>query len=167
MNPARLSELASRRDTDVQNAITEMVLDPPNSILREMRFYLSRRVDSRRIENISEKVIVLNVRNHGITALICPEIEFLSGAKLKFEVEMESTQVGWKVKSFEFHLSLPESTVKMIQFHMMGKEPINSLDVPRCHLHIGTSKTHLPFPFMDPRLILYLICDHLERDSEL
>ena len=35
---------------------------------------------------------------------------------------------------------------------------------PRCHMHIGNSQAHVPFPAMDPRLILYLICEHIEPD---
>src|SRR5207248_9864326 len=34
-----------------------------------------------------------------------------------------------------------------------GADP---LAVPRCHMHIGDSKAPVPFPLMDPRLILHL-----------
>jgi len=57
-----------------------------------------------------------------------------------------------------------ERQVKMLRIHLNGEPWYDPLTVPRCHLHIGDSRAHIPFPVTNPRLILHLLCEHIEPD---
>jgi hypothetical protein len=52
----------------------------------------------------------------------------------------------------------------MVRIHLNPATLHDPLRVPRCHLHVGDSQAHIPFPIMNPRLILSLICEHIEPD---
>ena len=100
-----------------------------------------------------------------LNQLDCPKAEFSSGARLGFRVELEATQRGWLVRRFRFHLHLPPArSIDMVRIHLNSEASHDPLVVPRCHAHIGRSLAHIPFPIMDPRLILHLICERLEPD---
>jgi hypothetical protein len=52
----------------------------------------------------------------------------------------------------------------MVRSHLNEISSHDPLAIPRCHMHIADSEAHVPFPVMNPRLILYLICEHIEPD---
>jgi hypothetical protein len=55
----------------------------------------------------------------------------------------------------------------MIRIHLNREGGHDPLNVPQCHFHIGDSKAHVPFPIMSPRLMVHLICEHIEPDLGL
>ena len=98
---------------------------------------------------------------------MCEDVEFRSDSRLSFNIQMEQEQAGWLVRRFRFRLHLAGRSINKIQIHLnqeIGHDPLN---VPRCHFHIGDSKAHIPFPMMSPRLMLHLICEHIETDVGL
>jgi hypothetical protein len=100
-----------------------------------------------------------------LTELACPETEFSSGARLTFNIQFEQTQRGWLVRRFRFHVRLPQPRrIKMVRIHLNPETWHDPLVVPRCNINIGDSKAHVPFPVMDPRLILHRMCEHVEPD---
>jgi hypothetical protein len=52
----------------------------------------------------------------------------------------------------------------MVRIHLNPQSVRDPLRVPRCHLHIGASHAHVPFPIMPPLLMLDFICTDLEAD---
>ncbi len=101
----------------------------------------------------------------GLNELACDDAKFSSGARLQFNIQLEQEQRGWLVRRFRFHLHLPQTrSIKMVRIHLNPETWHDPVAVPRCHMHIGNSQAHVPFPVMDPRLILHLICEHLEPD---
>jgi hypothetical protein len=165
MNDEILSQLARERESEIQDALSSMRLDPPDRLLRELRYYISRQVDYKRLRHTEEKIIQLAVIEGGITELTCPEAKFSSGTKLEFQIQLESAQGGWLVRCFRFHVSLAESrpVIEMVRIHLNREASRDPLEIPRCHLHIDNSRAHIPFPIMDPRLILHFICEYLMR----
>jgi hypothetical protein len=141
-----------------------MPLDPPHILGRQLRDYLSRQVDRGRIRHANEKIPQLNRLPESLSELACPGLEFLSGARLEFKIRLERDQRGWLVTQFQFHVRLPQPCAfGMLRIHLNPGASHDPLTVPRCHMHIGDSRAHVPFPIMHPRLILYLICEHIER----
>jgi hypothetical protein len=77
---------------------------------------------------------------------------------------LDREQRGWRVMLFEFHLRLPsERNINMVRIELNSQASYDPL-IPRCHLHVGGSQAHIPFPIMNPRLILSLVCEHIEPD---
>lgn len=69
------------------------------------------------------------------------------------------------MREFEFHIYLPDTRrVKMVRIHLNATASHDPLKVARCHMHIDDGDAHVPFPVLNPRLILHLICEHLEPD---
>jgi hypothetical protein len=95
----------------------------------------------------------------------CSAVEFISGSTLTFKIRLEQDLAGWVVKQFQFHVKLAQPRrVKMVRIHL---NPVAARDprvVPRCHLHIDNSSPHVPFPIINPRLILHFVCEHIEPD---
>ncbi|MEK7753768.1 MAG: hypothetical protein AAB654_17735 [Acidobacteriota bacterium] len=72
---------------------------------------------------------------------------------------------GAGLKQFQFRVFLPGAcSVRKLRIHLNPGDSHRPLTVPRCHMHIGDSRAHVPFPIIHPRLILYLICEHVEKD---
>jgi hypothetical protein len=160
-----LLRLAREREDKAEGALTEMLLEPPDRLRRQLRDYLSRQVDHGRMKRADERIVQLVELLGGDKALACRKAEFSSGARLEFRIQLEATQPGWLVKQFHFHLHLPRArSINTVRIHLKPKAWHDPLEIPRCHMHIGNSRAHIPFPIMDPRLILYLICKHLEPD---
>lgn len=160
-----LLRLARERETKADGALAEMLLEPPNQLLRHLRAYLARQVDHGRMKRTDEKILQLAAVQGGLNKLACPKAEFSSGAWLEFSLELEETQRGWLVKEFSFHLRLPRTrSINVVRIDLNAEPSRDPLDVPRCHMHIGDSQAHVPFPIMDPRLILHLICEDVEPD---
>jgi hypothetical protein len=160
-----LLRLAQDRETKAEAALAEMLLEPPDRLRRQLRAYLFRNVDYGRMKRTGENVPQLTTVQAGINELACPEAEFPSGARLEFRIQLEEEQRGWLVKRFRFHLRLPRSRgLNMIRIHLNAEPSRDQLAVPRCHMHISGSRAHVPFPIMDPRLILDLIFELVEPD---
>jgi hypothetical protein len=165
VNTETLLKLAREREDKVQGALTEMLLEPPDQLLRELRYYLVRQVDHDRAKHTNEKIIQLALCQEGLNELACLEAKFSSGALLKFRIQLEKTQCGWLVKRFQFHIRFKRTCrIDKIQIHLNQEASRDPLEIPRCHVHIGDSRAHIPFPIMDPRLILHLICECIEPD---
>lgn len=160
-----LLRLAREREATTETALGEMVLERPDHLVRQMRAYLSRQVDHGRIRRTNEKIPRLATVQDGLNELTCPGLEFLSGARLEFKMRLENDQQRWLMKQFRFHVFLPGARgVRSVRVHLNPGAWHDPLTVPRCHLHIGDSRAHVPFPIIHPRLILHLICEHIEPD---
>jgi len=161
----QLKGLAQGREDKADSHLSEMCLISPDRLMRELRAYLARQAELGRIRRSNERAIQINKPGGGIDELFCPEMEFKSGAILEFRIRGVTTQPGWMVKQFKFHLRLPgERVIDMVRIHLNAARSHEPLRVPRCHLHIGRSEAHVPFPVMHPLLILQLLCEHLESD---
>lgn len=148
-----------------RNFLADVLLEPPDLVRRQIRTYLSRQVDLRRMKRPDEKIPQLTTVQAGLNELKCPAAEFLSGARLEFDIQLEEQQGNWRVKRFRFHLFLPQKRkVDMVRVHLNADEWHAPLVVPRCHMHVGSSNAHIPFPVMDPRLIVHLFCEQVEPD---
>ncbi|MCX6636962.1 MAG: hypothetical protein NT090_18050 [Acidobacteria bacterium] len=80
-------------------------------------------------------------------------------------MRLDEDQRGWLLKQFQFHVFLPGArSVQMVRIHLNSEAWHDPLAVPHCHLHIGGSHAHVPFPIIHPQLILYLICEHIDPD---
>ncbi|MDP2999841.1 MAG: hypothetical protein Q8N47_20300 [Bryobacterales bacterium] len=159
-----LLQLARERETETQDALARMLLDPPHILGRQLRDYLSRQVDRGRIRHANEKVLQLNTLPDSLSKLACSGLAFSSGARLKFEIQIQKDQRGCFLRQFQFRLHSPNRpAVEMVRIELEPETQRDPLVVPRCHLHIGGRAAHVPFPIMHPVLILYLICEHIER----
>lgn len=140
-------------------------MEPPNLLGRQLRTYLSRQVDHGRMKRTDERIPRLEALEEGVNELACPKAEFSSDARLEFRIQFEATQRGWLMRRFQFHLHLePGRRINMVRIHLNADASHDPLVVPRCHMHVGNGEPHIPFPIMDPRLILCFICEHLEPD---
>jgi hypothetical protein len=160
-----LLQLAREREHKAEGALTEMLLEPPDRLRRQLRDYLSRQVDHGRMKRTDEKIPQLAQIQGDLSELACPEAKFSSGARFEFRIQLEATQRGWFMKQFHFHLRFPRArSINMVRIHLKAEGWHDPLVIPRCHMHIGNSRAHIPFPIMDPRLILHLICECIEPD---
>ena len=154
-----LLQLARDRETRTEGALDEMLREPPDRLLRQLRAYLARQVDRGRMKRTDEKIPHITTVTGGLNELACPEVQFSSGARLNFNIQLQQEQGGWLIRRFRFHVHLPKSrSIKMVRIHLNGDQWHDPLVVPRCHMHIDRSNAHVPFPVMDPRLILDFIC---------
>ncbi len=164
-----LKRLARDREQACEDAIAAIQVDATGQLLRQLRAYLSRQEDYKRIKGPIGDVIKLDRSEGGAEELECKSVEFESESRLEFQIRMEPKQPGWRIKQFRFHLHLPGSSgVTMVRVHLNPQSTHNSLEVPRCHLHIGRGgdhgQAHIPFPVMSPLLMLHLICEVIEPD---
>jgi hypothetical protein len=164
-----LQRLALVREETFESALSELDLEPPPFLLRQMRAYLADQEDHGKIKRFEEKSIQLKQQKGGIEELECHMVQFTSGSSLDFNIRMERKQIGWRFTQFKFHLHLTrERKIGMVRLHLNAKRTRDALIVPRCHLHIGGGKrAHVPFPIMSPRLTLQLVCDVIEPDVGL
>jgi hypothetical protein len=109
----------------------------------------------------------LETRPEKVQELVCEGIEFRSDSRLSFKVEMGREHTGWLIKRFKFDLHVAGRSINMVRVHLRPSTGHDPLKVPRCHFHIGDSEAHIPFPMMSPRLILHLLCEHIEPDLGL
>lgn len=160
-----LLHLARDRDSQMEAALGAMLIESPALLGRQLRQDLSRQIDSGRIKRTEDRVPQLATLEGGLNELKCPGADFVDGGRLLFDIQLERSQRGWLVKRFRFHLHLPPSrTIGMVRIHLNPGPLHDPIRIPRCHLHVGDSQAHIPFPIMHPRLVLSLICEHIEPD---
>ena len=158
-----LLRLALEREQKAEFALTEMLLEGPHLVRRRLRAYLFRQVDFRRIARPDEGIPQLRAVSGVLEELACSGVEFASGARLEFAIQFEKQPRGWLVTRVRFGVRLPPArTINMIRIHLNLDASRDPLAVPRCHMHIDRSQAHIPFPIMDPLLILHLICEGFE-----
>jgi len=156
--------LAREREGVSEANLANMWLDHPSKLRLQLRSDLARQVDLGRLKHSDDRVVNLNSLANGCQELVCPAIEFQSDSMLNFKIELEVLQKGWLVRRFQFHLQLSGRSIQMVRIHLNHKIGHDPLRIPRCHFHIGDSKAHIPFPIMSPRLMVNLICEHIEPD---
>lgn len=149
----------------METALGAMLIESPALFGRHLRQDLSRQIDSGRMKRTDDRIPQLAAVPGGLNELECPGAEFADGGRLLFNIQLEESQRGWLIKRFRFHLHLPPSrNIKMVRIHLNPETWHDPVRIPRCHLHVGDSSAHIPFPIMNPRLILSLICEHIEPD---
>ena len=149
----------------MEAALGAMLIESPALLGRELRQDLLRQFDHGRMKDTHGRVPELATLAGGINELKCEGAEFFSGARLSFELQLNREQRGWRVISFEFHLRLASGrNINMFRIELNSEASRDPVRIPRCHLHVGDSGAHVPFPIMHPRLILSLICEHIEPD---
>lgn len=161
-----LIALAHDRENASEAILAQMTVDNPGTLLRQLRRYLAEQANC---GNLKRTYDAPRLESHegGLQELVCEAVEFRSDSSLNFNVLLDREQAGWLVKRFEFHLHFARRSIDMVRIHLnqdRGRDPLN---VPRCHFHIGDSNAHIPFPIMSPRLMLHLICEHIEADVGL
>lgn len=160
---AELEALAHDREDAAEAILAQMTVDNPGTLLRQLRHYLAEQANRGRL-NRTYDVPRLDALEDGLQELVCEDVEFRSDSSLNFNVLLEREQAGWLVKRFEFHLHFARRSINMVRIHLNQDRGRDPLTVPRCHFHIGDSNAHIPFPIMSPRLMLHLICEHIEAD---
>lgn len=161
-----LEALARHREEAYQSSLSEMLLDHPAKLRRQLRSYLAEQTDHGRLKHSYDAPRLATLEG-GLQELACDEVEFRSDSKLSFHIQMESEQRGWLVKRFKFHLHLVGRRINMVRIHLNQAGGRDPLIVPRCHFHLADSQAHIPFPIMSPRLMLHLLCEHIEPDLGL
>ena len=167
-----LRALARDRENAHEALLAQILVDHPATLLRQLRHYLAEQANRGKLKHTYDHSPRLETREGGLQELVCEDVEFRSDSSLNFNVLLGWQQAGWLIKRFEFHLHFAGRSIKMVRIHLIQDRLIQDrghdpLDVPRCHFHIGDSRAHIPFPIMSPRLILHLICEHIEADVGL
>jgi hypothetical protein len=161
-----LIALAHDRENASEAILAQMMVDHPATLLRQLRHYLAEQANCGKL-NQTYDAPRLESHEGGLQELVCEDVEFRSDSSLNFNVLLEREQAGWLVKRFEFHLHFARRSINMVRIHLNQDRGRDPLTVPRCHFHIGDSNAHIPFPIMSPRLMLHLICEHIEADVGL
>jgi len=163
-----LKQLARSREEIFERDLAQMDLESPDLLMRKLRHYLAIQVDRRRLKSSNDHMVRLETVAGGDKELVCPGVKFLSDAQLNFKVHLQPRQPSYVVRQFQFHLRLSGGrNINMVRIHLNDGAAHEPERVPRCHLHIGDSRAHVPFPIMNPLLTLYLICEHIEPDFGL
>ena len=162
-----LRSLARDRENECQSRISQMVLEHPGTLRKQLRHYLAEQTGRGLLKKTYENVPRLNTIDERLHELVCDEVEFRSDSKLSFKIKLEHEQRGWLVKQFKFELLLAGRSVNRVSIHLNPEGGYDPLRVPRCHFHIGNGEAHIPFPVMSPRLMLHLLCEHIESDTGL
>jgi hypothetical protein len=161
-----LKALARDRENAYHSSLTQMMVDHPGALRRQLRHYLAEQADYGKLKQTYDHVPRLESQAGGLQELVCEEVEFWSDSST-FNVQMEQERTGWLIKRFRFHLHLSRRSINMIRIHLNLEPGHDPLNVPRCHFHIGDCKAHIPFPAMSPRLLLHLLCEQIEPDLGL
>src|SRR6266849_9464551 len=98
-----LLRLAREREAETNAALVQMLLEPPDRLRRQLRAYLARQADRGQMKRTNEKIPKIATVQEGLNELACPELEFSSGARLRFDIQVEQEQRGWLVRRFRFH----------------------------------------------------------------
>ncbi len=162
-----LLAMARERESASETSLASMFLEHPSKLRLQLRSDLARQVDLNRLKHSDDQVVKLNSPTSGLQELVCPKVEFRSDSRLNFKIELERLQQGWLVKRFQFHLHLTGRSIQMVRIHLNHKVGHDPVRIPRCHFHIGDSKAHIPFPIMSPRLMVHIVCEHIEPDLGL
>jgi hypothetical protein len=162
-----LKALAHDRENASEAILAQMTVDNPGTLLRQLRHYLAEQANRGKLKRTYDAPRLDNTREKGLQELVCEEVEFRSDSSLTFSVLLEPERTGWLVKRFDFHLHFVGRSINMVRIELLQDRGHDPLNVPRCHFHIGDSNAHIPFPIMSPRLMLHLICEHIELDVGL
>ena len=155
--------LAAARELDarVERDIAEMNLPAPKACFQEIRAYLQRMTDQRRITHPrikdraegSNSVILVGPSNQ--KGPDGSALEFSSGAQLSFGIKLRHEQGLTRLLAYRFHLLLPAGGVKFMRIDLNQVTKGNdALQVPRSHIHVGFEHVHIPFPVLRPLEIL-------------
>lgn len=158
-----LIKLARAGEDRFDASLAQIEIESPSRLCRELRFYMAE-LANRRILKRSDDAPQLKTISDLAQQITCPKAEFTSGATLMFEIELQKDQGNWSVRHCQFDLRLFGRKVEMASVHLRPEATHEPHRVPRCHLHVRPSHVHIPFPATDPRLILYLMCEHVEPD---
>jgi hypothetical protein len=161
-----LELLARDREDAFESSLSRMVQDHPGTLRRQLRHYLAEQANRGKLKRTYD-VPRLETNAGGVLELVCEEVEFQTDSRLSFNIQLEHKQTGWLVKRFKFHLHLAGRGINMVRIHLNQGGGYDALKVPRCHIHIGDSRSHIPFPIMSPRLTVHLICEHIEPEIGL
>src|SRR5258707_15537168 len=156
--------MARERESASESILATMWLEHPSKLLRQLRNDLALQVDRNRLKRTDDDVVSLGQSEKGLPELTCTAAEFRSDSRLNFKLELEKQQKGWLFKRFQFSLYLAGRNIKMVRIHLNERVSHDPVKVPLCHFHIGDSEAHIPFPIMSPRLMVHLICEHIEPD---
>ena len=160
-----MTELARDRDEASHSNPSQITIEQPSTLLRQLRFYLAERANYGRLKRTYQPV--LESLGGGLLTLMCDDVEFESDSTLSFKIGLKQEQRGWLIEKFQFHLKFSGRGVSMVRIHLNRTDWHDPLKIPRCHFHVGDSRAHIPFPIMSPRLTLYLLCEHIEPDFGL
>jgi hypothetical protein len=148
--------LARERERISEGNLADMWLDQPHKLRLQLRHDLNTQADRNKLRRSGDAPYLITVAG-GLQEIVCPEVGFLSEARLDFKIQLTEHQKGWLVRHFQFHLRLPPSrNIKMVRIHLNEQAGFDPLRIPRCHLHVGDSAAHVPFPVMEPRLLVHL-----------
>lgn len=157
--------LALARNREREYAVCPYrILDAAPAILRrQLRYYLAELANCGRLKKTYDGPRIEQCGD-GLVELVGDEVEFTSESRLEFNIRLKETQLGWLVQKFRFHLHLQQRRINMMRIHLNETEVHDSLRIPMCHLHIDGSGAHIPFPIMNPRMTIHLICAYIEPD---
>ena len=159
--------LAREREKISEGNLAEIWMDQPHKLRLQLRNDLNTHADRKKLKH-SGDAPHLKTLTGDLQEIVCPEVEFLSEARLDFNIQLTRHQRRWLIRRFRFHLRLPASrNIKMVRIHLNDQTGFDPVRVPRCHLHVGDSAAHVPFPVMEPRLLVHLICEYIEPDFGL
>ena len=113
-----LKALARDRETACQSSLSQMMVDHPGTLRRQLRHYLAEQANCRRLKQTYDDVPRLETQAGGLQELVCDEVEFRSDSRLTFNVQMEREQTGWLIRRFKFHLHLSKRSINMIRIHL-------------------------------------------------
>lgn len=162
------AEAAKALDQRTEDDITRLGLPNARRCYSEVRYYLQRRKDKRRIKTLPK---IDQYREDGDLVIdVGPRterepggIEFESGAHLTFGITLRDDSTGAKLVGYRYRLDLPNTSgLRFIRIDLNREPHENPLEVPRSHIHPGFENVHLPFPVMSPLDVLDRIFDVIE-----
>ena len=92
-----LERLAREREQAYQLSLSEMILDNPGALRRQLRHYLAEQTNRRKLKRTYE-CPRLDIHPEGVNELVCENVEFHSESRLNFNIRMVHERVGWLVK---------------------------------------------------------------------
>ena len=161
-----LQSLARDREEEYQSRISQMVLDHPGTLRRQLRHYLAEQANRGTLKKTYDNVPRLVTHDENVHELVCEGVEFWSDSRLSFEIKLERDQRGWLVRQFRFELLLTGRSINRFSVHLNAAAGYDPLKIPRCHFHVGNTEAHIPFPIMSPRLTLHLLCEYIEAEPK-
>ena len=156
-----LKELAWHREGQYQAALDSAIQEHPSNLLRQLRAYLAELADHGKLKKTYEGPRSF-AKENDVVELICEGVEFSSDSVLDFNLHLSPSQMGWRLRDFDFHLAIAKRRGQHVRIHLTAKGAYDPLRVPRCHIHVDNSEPHIPFPIINPRLTLHLVCEHIE-----
>ena len=100
-----LKSLAWHREREYEGILADAIQEHPSKLQRQLRAYLAELTDHGKLKRTFESPRS-EARSAGTTELICDGVEFASNSVLDFSILLEPSQMGWRLKNFEFHLAI-------------------------------------------------------------